>query len=355
MVTSKDIVLLCSEGEMHNLTLKIIGRINALRPSDSDLKLSHINYSIWRDGEYNDKIPRYADLAGKHVVFFMASHGNGLVLQGLQLLWAIKHQYGAKTLTVVMPFLAYRRQDHAEKAKEIQRNLWFLYNLKQNGVDNLIVCDRHSERTMINGREVGLQMINVDPTPSFAAALTEALADPMFAGLPAVIYSPDRGSLERTVALAKSLGLSVIFHPKKRLATGQIDIDGAISPDTLEYIDQLIRLQKIDIKWEDCASSINGAIVIIRDDELDTGRTAASNARYCLSLGAKHVIFVVTHTCCSPGWREEVADPDTSPFRLILAGDTIYRPYRNTTGGLIRTIDMSKVIGQALANLLAVL
>ena len=346
-------VLLCSEGEMHNLAKKIVDRLNALRPNDPDLKLSHINYSYWRDGEFNDKIPKFADIRGKHVVFFMASHYNELVLQGLQLIWAIKYQYGAKTLTVVMPFMAYRRQDHAEKPKEIQRNLWFLGSLKQNGVDNLIVCDAHSEQTTINGLSVDLNMVNVDPTSAFAAALGDILAEPKINNQPIYVFAPDKGSLTRAVRLAKFLDVLVLFKPKERLANGQVNISAELTPETMLIVENIQAANNVSIVWQQYESALNGALVIIRDDELDTGRTAAGNARWCLSLGAEQVIFAVTHTCCSPGWREEVADPDATPFKRILAGDTIYRPYRNGTDGLIRNVDMSKVLAEALAKLMA--
>lgn len=343
-------VLLCSEGEMHNLAMKITDRLNALRPSDPDLKLSHINYSNWRDGEFSDKIPKFGNIAGKHVIFFMASHHSDLVLQGLQLIWAIKHQYGAETLTVVMPFMAYRRQDHAEKPKEIQRNLWILHSLKQNGADNLIVCDSHSEQTMINGLSVGLDMTNVDPTSAFAAALGDVLLEPKGNNKPIYVFAPDLGSLERSIKLAKSLKVPVLFRPKERLANGQININVELTPETMQIVQSLQAEYSVPIIWQDYEAVLKGSVVVIRDDELDTGRTAAGNARWCLSLGVEQVIFAVTHTCCSPGWREEVADPEDTPFRLILAGNTIYRPYRNTTDGLIRNIDMSKVLAEALAR-----
>ncbi len=346
-------VLLCSEGEMHNLAVRIIDRLNALRPNDPDLKLSHINYSNWRDGEFNDKIPKFVDVAGKHVVFFMASHSGSLVLQGLQLIWAIKHQYMAKTLTVVMPFMAYRRQDHAEKPKEIQRNRWFLHSLKQNGVDSLIVCDCHSQQTIINGLEAGLNMTNVDPTSAFAASLLDFMEEIKANNKQCYVFSPDKGSLERAVKLAKALSVPVLFRPKERLANGQININVELTADTLRLLEQLQTDSGIPIIWQDYEKALLGSAVIIRDDELDTGRTAAGNARWCLLLGAEQVIFAVTHTCCSPGWREEVAEPEDSPFKMILAGNTIYRSYRNTTGGLIRNVDMSKVLAEALAKLMA--
>lgn len=346
-------VLLCSEGEMHNLAVRIIDRLNALRPNEPDLKLSHINYSNWRDGELNDKIPKFKDLNGKHVVFFMASHSAELVLQGLQIIGAIKYQYAAAKLTVVMPFMAYRRQDHSEKPKEINRNLWFLRNLQQNGVDNLIVCDAHSEQTMMNGASVGLEMINVDPTSAFVAALSELVTTAKELNQAVRVFAPDKGSLERAVKLAKPLAVPVLFKPKERLANGQVNIHVQLKPEVLELVENLQADSGVQIIWQDYEVALKDALVIIRDDELDTGRTAALNARWCLSLGAGQIIFAVTHTCCSPGWREEVAEPDESPFKLILAGNTIYRPYRNTTGGLINNVDMSKVLAEALARVMA--
>lgn len=345
-------VLLCSEGEMHNLAVRIIDRLNALRPNEPDLRLSHINYSNWRDGEFNDKIPKFGDIVGKHVIFFMASHSGSLVLQGLQLIWAIKHQYGAARLTVVMPFMAYRRQDHAEKLKEIQRNLWFLHNLRENGVDDIIVCDCHSQQSIINGQSVGLNMINVDPTSAFVATLADLVAETITNNRPAYIFAPDQGSLPRAVRLAKPLGLSVVFRPKERLSTGQVNVDVELKPEVISYIKDIVEEQGVQILWQDYNKILDQATVIIRDDELDTGQTAAKNARWCLSLGAEQVFFAVTHTCCSPGWREQVAEPDESPFKFILAGNTIYRPYRNMTGGLIRNVDMSKVLAEALAKLM---
>jgi len=90
----------------------------------------------------------------------------------------------------------------------------------------------------------------------------------------------------------------------------------------------------------------------MREDELDTGRTATDTCRDLIRAKAFRVELVVTHMKCSPGWKRTVGRKRTSPFYRVLAGDTIHRPYEHSTGGLVETVSVANIIAVKLAEIL---
>ena len=109
----------CSRGRMNHLAQPVLGIVNKLRRGEPDVCLSEeIISNRFEDGESDVRIVDYEMIKGRHVVFFASTHEERLVLQALDFCWMFKRQYGAKSLTVVMPFMAYRRQDRPEKKHE---------------------------------------------------------------------------------------------------------------------------------------------------------------------------------------------------------------------------------------------
>lgn len=351
MAHSEEIVMLCGRGDTNDLAQDIITAVNTRRVGQNPLTLAHTDFGWWPDSEPDFCFDRWEDLRDKHVVFFLSTHKPHLALELLILIRAIKKRYGAKSLTVVQPFMAFRRQDHPEINEEFDLNLWFIENIKSNGADRLIICDIHSQRTLENCEQVGLEVHHVKPTPLYVAALKRSVAEAQASGKRFKVLSPDKGSLLRAAAIAKSLGVPVVLSLKKRKETGNIVTNVEATPEDLAMIagveqEHQVKVELISIE------TVRDAHIVIREDELDTGRTAADTCRDLLRAGAYRVELVVTHMKCSHGWKRTVGRKRSSPFCRVLAGDTIHRSYEDRTGGLVENISVAPVIAAKLAEIL---
>ncbi|MFA6253032.1 MAG: ribose-phosphate pyrophosphokinase-like domain-containing protein [Patescibacteria group bacterium] len=352
MAKSEQIMLFCGRGDTNHLAADIINVVNNRRIGESRLELDHTDFEHFPDGEPDFAFEKWHKIRGKDAVLFVSTHSLELVLEALILIYAIKKRYGAKSLTVVQPFMAFRRQDHPEINEEFHLNYWFIYNLKANGADRLILCDVHSEETRQNCELVGLEYHHVKPTPLYAAALREPIAQASELGKQTKVLSADMGSLLRTIALAKILKLPVLLSLKKRKETGNIVTNVPPTPAHLEMITKMEAEHDIKIELMS-EEAVKDVYIIIREDELDTAGTASDTCRDLLQAHAYRVDLVVTHMKCSPGWKRKAGRRKNCPFTQVIAGDTIYRgSYENRTGGIIQHVSVAPVIAEKLTEIL---
>src|SRR3989344_5010003 len=106
----------------HSFDQDVLSLTNAV--SGLGLKFGHISHSRWPDGEAGFKLETPGKIAGRHVVVFSCPITDKLELQLRDIVIACKQQYLAASVTVVISFLRYRRQDHSDKPEEITRLRW---------------------------------------------------------------------------------------------------------------------------------------------------------------------------------------------------------------------------------------
>lgn len=270
---------------------------------------------------------------------------------------AAKLQYGAATVTVVMPFLRYRRQDRAEYVHEINRLRWFLKCLKDWGADNLVVCEPHSAKsTQKFADEFGLKLFIADPTRLFAQALHGPIqaaggVDKFF------IYSPDFGSVGRALRLGQALGIRVLASPKKRGPDGKV----TLLPHTDEFLKLVHEQFGADAQVSCDPETVRGRIAIMREDEVNTAGTSKRTMERLLTNGVVGGWLVATHPVCSPGWKDNFWPFDEKPpFDAIWFGNTRLRGedetrYEGSSGGRVTTVSMEPVVAEALLAVIATL
>jgi ribose-phosphate pyrophosphokinase len=332
MFDAKKFVVLSLTGN-HKLDEEIIGEIDNL--SHARLKFSNLNMGRFPDGETDVRIPNYEKVKDKHVILMQSAYNRDLMIELLDISWAVKFQYKAKSVTAVIAFMHYRRQDPTDPA-EINRSLWFAHNLKANGVDNVIFCDIHSQSTLDNCESEGLRTWNVDPARAYARRLILPVAIAQEEGRGFYIYCADKGTIKRAKALAELLRVKIAINLKLRNHDGsveRVDDDDTIKKLEEEYGVDLVVADK----------KLANASFCIRDDELSTGGTAVLCADKLVNeIGAYEVFFCATHAVCSPGWKRKIIDKN--PFNNIFLGDTIPREYFNSTGGKITNVHMAEEI-----------
>ncbi len=329
MFNPENIVVLSLTGN-HDLSKKIIEEVNNL--SHARLKFHHLNMGTYPDGEIDNRIIDFEELEGKQVIIFQSAYSQNLMVELLDMCWAVKYQYKAKKLVVVLPFMHYRRQD-SKTLGEIDRSKWFAHNLKANGSDIVIVCDIHAQRTLQDFKDVGIDVHNTDPNRAYVSRLRLSVKLAEDDGRGYYIYVPDEGSIPRALPLAKLLGVKVAINLKKRDSSGGVK--------RFNDSNRIKELEDVyDVKLVVVDSDLSGASFCIREDELSTGGTAALAGEFLVNeIGAHEVFFCATHAVCANGWKRKIVD--RNPFANKFLGDTIPRGYINSTGGQVTDVSVA--------------
>lgn len=168
----------------------------------------------------------------------------------------------AKSVTAVVPYYAYARQDRKTRGREPISAKLVANLMSAAGLNRVVTVDLHA------GQIQGFFDIPVD---HLAAA--PALAE-YFRGLnldDMIVVSPDLGGVTRARNMADLLGTSIAIVEKRRPRPGCAEVMNLIG----------------DVKGKTC---------IMIDDMVDTAGSLCEGAKALLKLGAKDV-----YACCSHG------------------------------------------------------
>jgi ribose-phosphate pyrophosphokinase len=168
---------------------------------------------------------------------------------------------GAATLTAILPYLAYTRQDK-DKSGESLGTAWIGSLLKSAGFDEVVTVDLHSER---DKELFPIPILSLSSADMFAAAIKNSgLTD-------ATIVAPDDGAIGRCEAVKSAAGMrsrETVFFEKRRTDQGVIH-RGPIG-------------------------HVNRRVLII-DDMLDTGGTLVSACAKLVEAKVEEIYILVTH------------------------------------------------------------
>ena len=339
--------------ENHGFDAKVLEGVN--QATGLGLRFSHIWHETHPDGEPGFLLEDYERIRGRHAIVFSCPVTYELESELRDLITGCKLQYGAASVTVVLSYLRYRRQDRAEVEAEITRLRWFIHDLKKWGADRLVVCEPHSEEnTRKHCREFGLELHISDPTKQFAEALTHLQQT---CGVEETkIYSPDFGGIGRALRLSYATGWTVVVTPKRRIYGDSIESDAAF--DDGAFLERVRETYGPDAPISCDVRELKGRHVIMREDELSTGTTAVLTAMKLRSNGVSSVRFLATHPVCTRGWKMKFfPSHGESPFDEIWLGNTRSRgegqtTYKGSTGGRIKTVEVEPAVAETLAPLL---
>ncbi|MBN2151059.1 MAG: ribose-phosphate pyrophosphokinase [Candidatus Lokiarchaeota archaeon] len=182
-------------------------------------------------------------------------------LMELFYLISIARRVGAKRIPVVVPYLAYSRQDKVFRPGEAISARLLLKLVEAAGATDFITVDIHAPEIF---SEVRIPCHNLDPMPLLANHLKgRELVSP-------VVISPDKGSRDRSKKFADLLGAELVLFDKTRdRITGEIEMVG-------------------DVK-------LDGKDVAIADDIIATGGTMATALKIAKKAGARHLYALCTH------------------------------------------------------------
>ena len=191
---------------------------------------------------------------------------------------------GAKSVTAVIPYLGYQRQDHIFKDGEAVSLDVVVKALEAAGATKIITFDLH---TIKIPELFNIPVTHLSALPLFASKIDKAGA---------VLISPDMGGIRRIKIISELLG----NMPYATVAKDR-DLDSG----------------------EVAATKIEGEvskIAIIVDDMISSGKTITMGAKLLKENGAEEVIAMATHAVFSEGAAKVLQD---SVISKVIVTDSI--------------------------------
>ncbi len=211
---------------------------------------------------------------------------------------------GASMVIVVIPYLAYSRQDKVFLEGEPVSISVMLKALRNGGADCLLTIDVHNPLSLKEFNGCAINIMVSDVLAKKAAEYTES----------PIVLAPDKGALERAKIAAEAIGAEYDYLIKKRdRVTGEVSVE----PKEL---------------------SVEGKDVIIIDDIISTGGTIALAAKKSLESGAKSVILAASHSLLVDNAMDKIK---SSGAKKLVTANTLNKKF---TESIIEVVDVSNKI-----------
>ena len=222
-------------------------------------------------------------IEGKEVIIVQSTgpsssgNQNARLFELLIMIDSVKRM-GAERIVVVIPYLAYARQDRIFRPGESKFANLILRLIDSMRIDEVYVVDVHAPKIL---EEIQCKWINIDSMKVLADYIKSLDVKDI------VVVAPDKGAVERSQAFAKHFGENVpveYFEKIRDVKTGEITMTG-----------------KLNLKNRD---------VVVSDDIIATGGTMAKAIKLSKDSGANRVFAVATHALLL----------QNAKFRIIKAG-----------------------------------
>jgi ribose-phosphate pyrophosphokinase len=276
---------------MKNNKLKMFsGRSNPLLAGKIadilDQELGKISIRTFSDGEIWVKYEE--NIRGCDVFIIQSTNGPSENIMELALMVDAAVRASADTVTVVMPYFGYGRQDRKDQPRVPISSRVMVDILTALGTDRIITLDLHS--TQIQGF-ANIPFDNLYSRSVLYSAIKNENLDPKHS----VVLAPDIGSVKMSQGYAKTLGMYFALIDKRRFAPNQAEVNHLIG-------------------------ELEGMDVLIIDDMIDTAGTTVNAAKAAMEKGAKSVTAVATHGVLSGPAIDRL---NKSDIKRIIITDTI--------------------------------
>jgi len=222
------------------------------------------------------------------------------------------HRSSARTITAVIPYYGYARQEKKTAGREPITAKLVANLITVAGADRVITVDLHA------GAIQGFFDIPVDNLIALPILL-EYFHRKDFDSNDLVVVSPDAGGVNRARMFAERMnaGLAIIFKRRPE-------------PDKAEVIDVV--------------GDVEGKTCLVVDDIISTGRTLIKGVETMLARGAKEVYAAATHAVLAPEAAELI---EASPLKEVVVMDTVPVP-TSVQQGKITVLSVSSLLGEAI-------
>ncbi|MDP8011672.1 MAG: ribose-phosphate diphosphokinase [Thermoplasmata archaeon] len=219
------------------------------------IPMAHREIKRFSDGECYVRL--HENLDGEDVILVQNTYPDSNIIEYFLLVDAIR-QYKIKSLTSVIPYFGYGRQDKRFNEGEPISAKVFAEHLSEN-VDRILTINLHNP-----------EVINWFKVPAIEIRAEKVLAKYFEKFNPDIIVSPDKGSIERAKYLSELLNKPFISLEKKRIDSDNVEIHTG----------------DIDVK---------NKVVAIIDDMISTGGTISTASTILKNLGASKIVVGCIH------------------------------------------------------------
>ena len=248
--------------------------------------LGKINLETFSDGEL--RVAFQENIRGENVFLVQSTNPPAENLMQLLLMLDAAKRASAKTVTAVIPYYGYSRQDRKDQPRVPISARMIMDLMSAAGVDRMITMDLHSPQIQ------GFTNVPFDNLYS-RIVLFNKLKEYQLDFDNGVVLAPDVGSAKMSQSYAKKLGIGFALIDKRRPKHNVTEVVNLIG----------------DLKDKH---------VFIIDDMIDTAGTICNAARTAIENGAKSVMAIATHPVLSGPAIERLKD---APIDKIIVSDTI--------------------------------
>jgi ribose-phosphate pyrophosphokinase len=276
------------------------------------IELAEAEVLEFADGEITVNI---TESVRGHEVFIIQSTSapaNKHVMELLIMADAIKRA-SAKSLTVIMPYYGYSRQDRKSKSRQpiTAKLVADLYEVA--GIDRVISIDLHAAQIQ------GFFNIPIDNFPAGPLLAKHFHQEHETDNI--VVVSPDHGGVTRARTFAAFLNAPLAIIDKRRPQPNQAVVQNIIG-------------------------DVQDKVCVMVDDMIDTARTLIQGAEALIEVGAKAVYAVATHPVLSEGALKRIED---SVIQQVYVTDTIQIDL--TKSKKIKQISIGELLGESLLHI----
>ncbi len=267
------------------------------------------------DGEIQVEIQE--NVRSKHVVVLQPTCAptNDYLMELMIMIDALKRA-SAGTITAVIPYFGYARQDRRPRSARVAISARIVANMLQSvsGISRVLTMDLHADQ--IQGF-FDIPVDNIYASPVLLADLQNKNTGDL------LVVSPDIGGVVRARALAKQLGCDLAIIDKRRPKANLSEVMNVIG----------------DVENRRC---------VVMDDMIDTGGTLCKAAQVLKERGAKSVMAYCTHPVFSGDAISRISE---SELDQVVVTDTIPLKDAAKYNPKIRVLSIAPLLGETLLRI----
>jgi ribose-phosphate pyrophosphokinase len=221
----------------------------------------------------------------------------------------------AKSITAVLPYFAYARQDRKVSPRSPISAKLFANLLMGSGASRVLTMDLHANQ--IQGF-FDIPVDNLFAGPTFVQHIKKNIKSKNL-----VCVAPDVGGVERTRAIGKRLSADLAIIDKRRSGPGKSEVMNVIG-------------------------NVKNKVCVIIDDLVDSGGTIVNAAAALKSKGAKDVYAYVVHGVLT---GEAVKKINTSKIKKFIISNSIMNIKKIKKSAKFQTISVGTLFAEAIKRI----
>lgn len=274
--------------------------------------LGKIEIVEFKDGEIYVKF--HENIRGSDVFIIQSTNPPAKNYLELFLMIDAARRASAKRITAVIPYYGYARQDRKNTPRVALSAKLFANMITVAGANRVMAMDLHSPQIQ------GFFDLPVDHLYSSIVLLDYLRKKDYLEN--AVVMAPDIGGIKMARAYARRLDLDLAVIDKRRESANKSEVMNIIG-------------------------DIEGKVVIMLDDLVDTAGTLINAAEAAMERGATTVYTMATHPVLSDKALERI---EKSAIQKLIVTDTIPLPedYKSTK---LEIVSVANIFGEAIKRI----